>query len=145
VRVRMGIFVVALALSTAGVLAGCSDDDPKPDPTSRPSDPPMTEVTVDCPQFEEAAQRITVAQTALYDGSGGAEAIDDLVAELEALKEGAPKEIKTALDDLAAAFRDAAAILSNPTPKSQAELAEVSEKLSADSQKITAYFTSECG
>jgi hypothetical protein len=145
VRVRMGILAVAFAVSLTGSLAGCSDDDPKSDPTSNPSEPSMSEVTIDCPEFEEAAQKITDAQTALYDGSGGPEAIDDLVAELEDLKEGAPKDIKAAIDDLAAGFRDAAAILANPTPKGQAELAELSEKLSADSQKITAYFTSECG
>ncbi len=33
---------------------------------------PLTEITVDCPEFAEVAQKITDAQTALYDGSGTA-------------------------------------------------------------------------
>ncbi|MCW2797604.1 hypothetical protein [Nocardioides sp.] len=139
-RVRMGILAVALALS----LAACSDDS-KSDPDPSPSDVVFTEVTIDCPQFADAAKKITDAQAALYDGTGGAGAIDDLVTELNALKEGAPDDIKAALTDMAAAFRDAAQLLENPNPENQAQLADLSAKLSTDSQKITAYITSKCG
>lgn len=140
-RVRMGILAVTLALS----LTACDDDDPKSDAGASPSDVQLTEVTIDCPQFAEAAQKITEAQAALYDGTGGAGAIDDLVTELNALKDGAPDDIRAALTDMAAAFRDAADILENPNAQNQAALADLSAKLSTDSQKITAYITSKCG
>jgi hypothetical protein len=141
VRVRTGILALALALS----LAACSDDDPKSDGDTNPSDGPFTEVTIDCPQFEDAAQKITDAQAALYDGTGGADAIDDLVTELDALKDGAPDDIQAALTDMAAAFRATAEILASPSPDSQDDLADLSARLSSDSRKITAYITSQCG
>jgi hypothetical protein len=137
----MGILAVALVAS----LAACSDDDPESDADPHATDITMSEVTVDCPQFADAAKKIADAQAALYDGSGGAGALDDLVAELDALKDDAPDDVDAALDDMADAFRDAAAILENPNPDNQAELADLGEKLSEDSQKITEYITSQCG
>jgi hypothetical protein len=147
VRARKALLAVALIVA----LSACTDDDrPSSDPSSSDTpasapEAPLTEITVPCAQFAEATQKITDAQAALYSGSGGSAAIDDLVAELTALQEGAPPDIQTALTDMAAAFRDAAELLENPTPDNKAKLVDLSSKLAADGQKITAYITSKCG
>jgi hypothetical protein len=161
VRIRMGIFTALLVVVLGLVLGACSSDPESGDPPSpsdspssdSPSSPtlttedsvPLTEITIDCPEFAEVAQKLTAAQTALYDGSGTPAVMDDLIAELAALKEGAPAGVQTALDKMAEAFRDAAEILANPTAENQARLAELGPKLADAGQKITAYFTSQCG
>lgn len=139
-RTREAILAVALALA----LSACTGDDDSADPDPNPSDP-VTEITVDCDRFSDTTTKITDAQTALYSGSGGSAAIDTLTAELTALKADAPADIQTALTDMLAAFRDAEKLLDNPTPENKAKLADLSPKLSADGQKITAYITSQCG
>jgi hypothetical protein len=132
---------VALALS----VSACSDDGDDPESGASPtSDTPLTEITVDCPEFEDAAKKITDAQAALYSGRGDSEAIDDLVAELDALKEGAPDDVQTALTDMGAAFRDAAALLEKPTRENKAKLVQLAPQLAEDGQTITSYITSEC-
>jgi hypothetical protein len=138
VRIREGILAVLLAAA----LAACTDDSGSSRPT--PTGGPLTEVTVDCAKYADTAKRITDAQTALYADTGSTEAIDNLVAELTALKDEAPADIQTALTDMEAAFRDAQEILKHPTPENKARLADLSPKLSDDGQKITAYITSEC-
>jgi hypothetical protein len=140
VRTREAILAVALALA----LSACTGDDDSADPEPNRSDP-VTEITVDCDRFSDTTTKITDAQTALYSGSGGTAAIDTLTAELTALKADAPADIQTALTDMLAAFRDAEKLLDKPTPENKAKLADLSPKLSADGQKITAYITSQCG
>jgi hypothetical protein len=144
----MGILAVALVAS----LAACSDD-PDSDPpaggesesTSDAPDDPLTQASVDCPEFEEVAQRIVTAQTALYSGQGDAEgAIEDLQSQLEDLKEGAPVEVEQALTDMSEAFGEAAEILRDATPD-QTELLELAPELSAAGQTITEYITEQCG
>jgi hypothetical protein len=139
----MGAVAVALALA----LTACSDDggDDRESGGSPTADAPLTEVTIDCPEFEDVAEKITDAQTELYSGTGDAAVIDDLVAELDALKEGAPEDVQTALDDMGEAFRDAAALLEKPTRKAKAELAALAPQLAEAGQTITSYITSECG
>jgi len=150
----MGIFAVALVAS----LAACSDDPDSDSPSSGvskspsssasgPSDDPATEVTVDCPEFADTAGKIIEAQAELYSAGGGdaSQAIDDLLVELEALKEGAPDDVQGALTNLGSGFQDAAALLESPTKQNQAKLVELAPQLSEDGQKITAYITSECG
>jgi hypothetical protein len=140
VRTREAILAVVLGVA----LSACSGDDDGADPDPNPS-APVTEMTVDCDRFSDTSTRITDAQTALYSGTGGTAAIDSLTAELTALKADAPADVQTALTDMLAAFRDAEEILDNPTPENKAKLAELSPKLSADGQRITAYITSQCG
>lgn len=143
-RVLMG----ALALALAATLAACSDDPESESESRSPSaspDAPLTEVTISCPEFEDTAKRITEAQAELYGGTADSETIDELVAELDALKEGAPPDVQAALTDMGAGFRDAAELLENPTRENQAKLAELAPKLSEDGQTVTAYITSKCG
>jgi thymidine phosphorylase len=138
VRYRVGILVLALAAA----LSACSDD--SDDSDGSPSDQP-SEITIECDEFEDTAAAIAQAQSDLYAGTGGtAEAIDTLVVELEALKEGAPADVQTALTDMIAGFRDAEELLEDPSPKNQSKLAELAPKLAEDSQTITEYVTSEC-
>ena len=140
-RIRQGILVVALAAALSAC-TGESGDSGDSEPSH--SGGPLTEITVDCGQFADTAEKITDAETALYSGSGGTAAIDNLVTELTALKAEAPSEIQSALTDMSAAFRDAEELLDNPTPENKAKLADLSPKLSEDGQKITAYITAEC-
>lgn len=133
-RVREAIFAFVLVAA----LSACGGD-----PESSPS-AELTEITLSCAKFDDTAKKITDAQAALYSGTGSTEAIDTLEAELSALKDGAPADVRTALTDLGAAFRDAEEILDKPTPKNTAKLAELAQKLSDDGQKITAYITAEC-
>jgi hypothetical protein len=137
----MGVLAMALALA----LSACSGDPESSPESSTSPDATLTEVTISCPEFEDTAKKITDAQTKLYGGTADSETIDELVAELDALKEGAPPDVQTALTDMGAGFRDAAEILENPTPQGRAELAKLAPKLAEDGQKITAYITSECG
>ncbi len=133
-RVREAIFAAVLVAA----LSACGGD-----PESSPSDE-LTEITLACEKFEDTAKKITDAQASLYSGTGDTEAIDTLEAELSALKDGAPADVRTALTDLSTAFRDAEQILEKPTPENTSKLADVAQKLSDDGQKITAYIASEC-
>jgi hypothetical protein len=150
----MGLFAVALVAA----LVACSDDDPKSDspsdgdPTSSvgspsgTSEPSVTEVTVDCPEFAETAKKIVEAQAELYAPGGDAgQAIDDLLVELESLKEGAPEDVQQALTDLGSGFEDAAALLEDPTRQNQARLVALAEQLAEDGEKVTGYITEQCG
>lgn len=152
----MGVIAVVLVMS----LGACSDDpDSSSDgprststsdigsPTGDSSDDPsVTEVTVDCPEFEDAAKKIAEAQAALYDPSGDADqAIDDLQTELDALKDGAPDDVKQALTDLGSGFQDAADLLKNPTQANQARLVALAPELADDGQTVTDYITEQCG
>lgn len=150
----MGILAVALVTS----LAACSDDDPDSDPSSNddptaavgtPSgtaEPSVTEVTVDCPEFADTAKKIVEAQTELYTpGGDAAQAIDDLLVELEALKEGAPEDVQQALTDLGSGFQDAAGLLEDPTSENQAALVELAPQLAEDGATVTGYITEQCG
>lgn len=139
-RIRAGLVAVMLAAA----LTACSDEsDGDADSGESPS-APLTEITVDCDQFADTTKKISDAQAALYTGTGDPETIETLVAELDALKDGAPADIQDALTDMGAAFRAAAEILENPTRKKKAELEDLAPKLSQDGQKITDYILSEC-
>ena len=147
----MGILALALAVS----LAACSDDpddesssgdgSEAPSATSGGPDEPLTEIAVDCPEFEGVAQRIAEAQTALYSGQDNAdEAVEELQSELEGLKEGAPDDVQQALTDMGKAFGAAAEILRDQTPD-QTELLELAPRLSEASQTITEFVREQCG
>lgn len=133
------------ALAVLALLCGgCSDDPDEPD-----ADPsaPVTDITVECDRFEDTAQRITDAQTALYDGKDSPEdatAVDALVTELDALKKDAPDDVDTALTDLGEGFRSARELLADPSEADGAALAELAPGLSEDSQTVTAWILSEC-
>lgn len=133
-RVREAFFAAVLVVA----LSACGGD-----PDSSPSGE-ITEMTLACDKFADTAKKITDAQTELYSGTGSTEAIDTLEAELSALKDGAPTDVQTALTDLTAAFRDAEALLAEPTPENTTKLADLAQKLSEDGQKVAGYITSEC-
>ncbi len=131
-----------LALALVAALSGCSDDPA----AKKPAEPsaPMSEITVDCDKFADTAKKINDAQTALYGGTGGQEAIDSLVTELDALKDGAPADVQEALTDMGNGFRSAAEIMENPTAENQAALAALTPKLADDGKKISDYIVDEC-
>jgi len=105
---------------------------------------PMTEVTIACDQFAGTAKKITDAQAELYAGKGGAEAIASLRHELDALGKGAPADVRAAITEMLDAFGKAQQILQHPNPDDSAKLAALGPRLSADSQKITAYVVAKC-
>lgn len=137
---RVALALAALVL----VCSGCSDD---PEQTGADPSAPVTDITVECDRFADTAQRIADAQAALYDGKDSPEdatAVDDLVTELDALKEDAPDDVDEALTGLGEGFRSAQELLADPTPENTAELAALSPKLSEDSQAVTAWILREC-
>jgi hypothetical protein len=128
---------VALAVALMAALSGCGGSGDKPSA-------PLTEITIPCKQFSDTAEKIADAQAEIYSGSGGTEATDSLLSELDALEDGAPAEVKAALSEMGDAFRQAQEIMDDPTQANAAELADLGPKLSEDSQKITAYIVSKC-
>lgn len=131
--------LVALAVAT-----GCSGDPDEPvaDPSA-----PLSDVTVDCDRFEDTAQRITDAQTVLYDGKDSpddAAAVDDLVGELQALEEEAPDDVDAALRGLAEGFRSAQELLADPGTADSGELSTLSATLAEDGQAVTTWILSRC-
>lgn len=144
-RVRGIVLGVALVAALTACSGGDGDGDGEPGAAPEPTES-LTEVVVDCPEFADTAQRVADAQQALYArGGSGADAVDDLVAELEALEVGAPADVRAALGDLAEGFQAAQRLLEDPTPEQQAELAEVSAELAAAGERVTAYITEQCG
>jgi hypothetical protein len=140
-----GLLGLLAALAVAGGLSACSSDpeQPEADPSA-----PLSDVAVDCDRYEDTAQRITDAQTALYDGKDSPDdtaAVDALVTELDALKDDAPDDVDTALTDLGAAFRSAQQLLEAPTGDDGAELAALASSLAEDSQTVTAWILDQCG
>jgi hypothetical protein len=136
-RTRARNSVLLAVVLPASLLAGCGGSSDKPSA-------PMTEVTIACDKFSDTAKKIADAQAEIYAGTGGTEAIDSLRHELDALKDGAPADVKDALTEMADAFEKAQEIMADPTQANPAELADLGPKLSADGQKITAYVVSKC-
>jgi hypothetical protein len=98
-----------------------------------------------CAKLVEAADKVSVAEGALYGGGGGGQAaIDTLVGELKALQNGAPPDVGSALSDMITAFQTAEDVLRHPTQQNEAQIAALGTKLSADGQKISGYLTSKC-
>lgn len=131
-------------LAALAVATGCSGD---PDePTADPS-APLSEITVDCERYADTAELITDAQTALYDGKDSpadATAVDDLVAELEALQEEAPDDVDASLTGLADGFRSAQELLTGSGTADTSELFSLSTALSEDGQAVTAWILTQC-
>lgn len=132
-------------LAALAVATGCSGDPDEPgaDPSA-----PLSDVAVDCDRYEGTAQRITDAQTALYDSKDSpddATAVDDLVAELEALQEEAPDDVDAALTGLAEGFRAAQRALADPRGADTGDLAGLATALAEDGQAVTAWILDECG
>ena len=149
-RVRAGILVVVLAaaLTACGGGGDKKDADKTPGgPSTRLSTPTakVTEVTLDCEKYRDTAQKIAEAQQELYAGSGGStEALDTLKSRMDALKDGAPDNVKAAIDELNQAFEKVQQIMANPTAEAQQELAQMGPKLATDGQTISTYIVSQC-
>jgi hypothetical protein len=158
VRVRMGTIALGLALGLS--LSACSDDEPEskssadssPDSSRSPSlaDPSAPETPVgslDCPAYEDIATRIVEAQSQLYAANPAVdpqESVDELVAELETLRQDAPKRVQDAVTSLSDGFQQAAELLSDPEGQNQTELLALATKLSEDSAKITEFIGEQC-
>jgi hypothetical protein len=137
--------LVAGALAVLVLAGGCSgeSDEPKGAPSTD-----LTEITVECARFADTAQRIADAQTALYDGKESPDddaAVDALTKELDALKQDAPSDVRTALTDLDEGFRSAQRLLADPTETNRAALAELTAQLSEDGQTVTGWIVDQCG
>lgn len=155
-RVRMGTIALGLALGLS--LSACSDDDPEPTSDSGPgssespslADPSAPETAVgslDCPEYEEIATKIVETQSQLYAPRPDVdpqESIDELVAELETLRQGAPADVQDAVTSLSAGFEQAAELLSSPEGQNQTELLTLATRLSEDSAAITGFIAEQC-
>ncbi len=134
---RTHLYLVATLAVLLVPVAGCGRSDDKPSSS-------MTEVTIACDKYADTAKKITDAQTEIYSGTGGAEALASLRSELDGLKDGAPADVKAALTELGDAFEKAQQIMQDPANADPTELADLAPKLSQDSQKVTAYIVSRC-
>lgn len=149
-RLRMAFLVPVLVLS--GLLTACGGDDAEPSSNATPNtrlsptapSAPLTEATISCARFEATAKRIAEAQSELYSASGAKAAIDELVTELDALKDGAPANVQKALDDLGDAFRTAAEVLENPTQENAEKLQDLGTELAESGQLVSEYIVSKC-
>lgn len=159
-RVRMGTIALGLALGLT--LSACSDDEPEsksssgsssePGSSESPSlaDPsaPETEVgSLDCPAYEDIATKIVETQSQLYAPNPDVdprESVDELVAELETLKQDAPPDVQDAVTSLSEGFQQAAELLSGSQGQNQTELLALATKLSEDSAKITEFIGKQC-
>lgn len=149
-RIRASI----LGLILAAVLMACGGGGDGKKPTAAetrlgttPAAPVTRTGTLDCSKFADTAKRITDAEQKIYTGTGSVDAATEvaaLKAELNTLKDGAPGEVKAALDDLAGAFDKVVEIMKNPTSSARSELAALTPKLSTDGQKIAAYVATKC-
>ena len=143
--------LIAGGLAVLVLASGCSGDSGDPGDSGGPKVAPsteLTEITVECDRFADTAQRITDAQTALYDGKDSpddATAVDALVEELDALKQDAPADVRTALSDLGEGFRSAQQLLADPTEANRAALAELTPQLSEDGRTVTGWIVEQCG
>jgi hypothetical protein len=145
-RVRAAILVVILGAALAGCGGGGGDKKPSANSTrlGTPSTH-VTETTLDCAKYADVSQKIVEAQQELFAGSGGStEALDTLKSEMDALKDGAPDDVKAAIDELDAAFANVQEIITSGSATAQQELASMGPKLSADGQTLTTYIVSQC-
>jgi hypothetical protein len=149
VHIRVAIVVGALGAVLVGGCTGSSTSG-KPtvgppintSPTALASSGHLSEY---CSKLVAAAAKINSAQAALYGGgSGSAHAVQELVAQLQALKAGAPAQIGGALDDMITGYQTAQSLLANPTSANKAQLVALAPKLSADAQQIDTYAVSSC-
>jgi hypothetical protein len=147
-RLGAGILAVVLAASLTACGGGGDDDAKKPTGGSTRLGTPSTSVTesvLDCDKYRDTSQKILEAQQELFAGSGGStEALDALKAQMNALKKGAPSDVKAAVDELNEAFEKVQEIIDNPSSDAQQELATMGPKLSADGEKISTYIVSQC-
>ncbi|RNL61332.1 hypothetical protein EFK50_18420 [Nocardioides marmoriginsengisoli] len=143
--------MLALAAALTACGGGDGDKDKSKDAGSDPSrisspTASLTEIAVDCGKFNDTAKKIVDAQTKMFTGSESdvEDAVKVLDAQLDALKDGAPDDVKDALDNLSAAFADIVELRKNPNGEAQTRLATLGQKLAADGQKISAYIISKC-
>jgi len=153
VRVRIGFLAAVLALSVAACGGGSDDkaDDAQTPSSAQtrlatPADNPddLDDLTVPCKEFSSTAAKIADAQRDLFSG-GADEAVKTLTAQLEALKDGAPDDVKSAISDFVDAFAKVADMLKDPNSQAQSDLEKLGPKLSESGQKISAYIVSKCG
>jgi hypothetical protein len=142
------LLVVPLALAALTACDGSNTKGHPPTRTTAPTFPLSSAANIDCPKFAQLSQRITAAQTKIYTPGGSQDdsALRALQADLTGLKDKAPSDVDAAIDDMISAFRTASALLASPTPSSAAgeQLSKLGPRLSADSQKITAYVAKAC-
>jgi hypothetical protein len=127
---------VHLRLTAAGLLilasaTACSDDSPPPSPY--------------CQRLTAVSSQLADAQRDLYSGDDGLAAVTRVVGLLQSALPGAPAEIRRSLAALVTAFQQAQDALANPSKKSQRQLAEAADVLSAQGKKVSDYATSKCG
>jgi hypothetical protein len=145
-RVRAGILVVVLAAALTACGGGGSDKKPTAGSTrlGTPS-AHLTQIALDCAKYADTAQKIVAAQQELYTGSGGSTAaLDALKSQMNGLKDGAPDNVKAAVDELNQAFEKVQQIIASPSTAAQQQLAQMAPKLAADGQTITTYIVSQC-
>jgi hypothetical protein len=95
-----------------------------------------------CQDVANVSVQIAQAEAGMY--TGAVDAMNTLASKLDGLKSDAPGNVKSAIDGLEAGFRQAAAVIANPTAANQAKLRELATQLKGDGQTVAAWVASEC-
>lgn len=145
-------FVLVIA-ATAAVLSGCGSSSNTPaagGSTTPTASTPTVSVPVgasfDCAKYVHTSQQISEATAKMFSGSVADfnTAMNALDAEFAGLKDGAPSDVKAALDDMTSVLRDIGNIRAHPTTADQSHLQSLATKLPTDGAKIAAYITTKC-
>lgn len=151
-RPRHAILVLALVAGLAGCGSGSNNTSSDTKTTSTPVTTPHVTVPtnglghLDCAKYAQTSAQISAAAAKMFTGTAAdfAAATNLLKTELAGLKDGAPSDVKAAIDDLTSALVDIGKIRANPTTADQAHLQALAGKLPADGQKISAYVAATC-
>lgn len=150
-RTRFALVIVALA----AVASACgSSSSPSSSPTTGTTTPVSTPSisipsggSFDCAKYVNTSAQISRAMANSFTGSVADfdTELNALKAEFNSFKDGAPSDIKSAVDDMISLMTDIGKIRANPSSADAAHLQSLSAKLPVDGQKIAAYIASKCG
>ena len=151
-RTRFALVIVTLAAVVSACGSSSSPSATGTNGTTTPAVPTPSisipaGISFDCARYLNTAQHISQATSNMFTGSAAdfTAAMNALEAEFAALKNGAPSDVKSALDEMASAMTDIAKIRANPSAADQARLQSLATKLPVDGRKITAYIAGKCG
>ncbi|MCW2856815.1 MAG: hypothetical protein JWR52_2430 [Marmoricola sp.] len=149
-RTRFALVIVAIA----AVASACGSSSPSATGTTGTTTPavPTPSISIpagvglDCAKYVHTSQQISQATSKMFTGTVAdfTTAMNVLKAEFAALKDGAPSDVKAALDDMTSAMTDIGKIRANPSSADQSHLQTLAQKMPLDGQKIAAYIATKC-
>ncbi len=150
-RTRFALVIVALA-AVASACGGSSSPSTAPTTgTTTPVSTPTISIpsggNFDCAKYVNTSAQISRAMANSFSGSVADfdTALNALKSEFNAIKDGAPSDVKSAIDDMVSAMTDIGKIRANPSSADASHLQTLAAKMPTDGAKISAYIASKCG